>query len=565
MPLAIPSSLRLWVPNVHPSFKGSLYFIVGPGLGDTVNDFRILKEVLKIYADARAIVYLDSRWKELYEIVPELHRCLIRYYPPAPSGVLRGGEQSFHHTFGRILREIMNEIREGNAYVALGGFTCPDQLAKKESGLSVKARAIGLSLSHEQLRPYVPINNESRTQACGWLSSQGVQSRKYIVFCTQTQSDKLWSRNSWDYLLNELYKTTQLPLIVVGLQTENAPTNAFVKCALGLPLPVVAALLAEALCFIGLDSGLTHVAAGFNLPIVTLNSNGKFPPFVVEPASPSKWTILTPGIYGKTPISTQPVLISILRAIRRGFPPECPVCDCCPYVLGGVEGQLLLLCRCGLIRRLPERTQTMKGKKEKNELNNQFPIFLAQFSRFETILQQGGEGMHGKMEYFQFEHWDPIRSSEDEFLRDSTDREFWWTWDAAYQYLKKNGWTVASSTVKKTGQNSHAVFQVRIQAMPGVLSRSMDAHLKIPWGMCILSIPRSIYEQYLSWGTFRKQDNLEGLGWYLVKHGNGRLGRYLLLLAFRVYPRFKTLGRLLRSGAAYFNLFQKPHRIRAIS
>jgi len=216
MPLVIPSALKLWVPNVHPSFKGSLYFIVGPGLGDTVNDFRILKEVLEIYADAKAIVYLDLRWKELYGIVPELHRCCIRYYPPAPSGVLTGGEQSFHHTFERILSEIINEIRDGNAYVALGGFTYPDQLAKKDSGLSVKARAIGLSLDHDKLRPYVPINNESRTQACGWLSSQGVQSRKYIVFCTQTQSDKLWSRNSWDYLLNELYKATQLPLIVVG-------------------------------------------------------------------------------------------------------------------------------------------------------------------------------------------------------------------------------------------------------------------------------------------------------------------------------------------------------------
>ena len=113
MSVSCPTHLKLWIPKIPSTFKGTLYFILGPGLGDTVNDFRILKEVLNLYPCAHGVVYADSRWKDLYQIVPELYFCEIRLYPPAPSGVLCGNEKPFHHTFNEVLREILEAIEEG--------------------------------------------------------------------------------------------------------------------------------------------------------------------------------------------------------------------------------------------------------------------------------------------------------------------------------------------------------------------------------------------------------------------------------------------------------------------
>ena len=68
----IPYPVRLDIQKVPSSFNGRLYFVFGQGLGDTVNAFRILHEVMKRYPEAEAVVYADSRWKELYQLIPEL-------------------------------------------------------------------------------------------------------------------------------------------------------------------------------------------------------------------------------------------------------------------------------------------------------------------------------------------------------------------------------------------------------------------------------------------------------------------------------------------------------------
>ena len=88
---------KLFIPDVPSSYEGKLYFILGPGLGDTVNDFRLLHEVLSRYPNATPIVYVDPRWKSLYSLLPEMLRCTWRYHVAAPSGELAGKnvEQSY--------------------------------------------------------------------------------------------------------------------------------------------------------------------------------------------------------------------------------------------------------------------------------------------------------------------------------------------------------------------------------------------------------------------------------------------------------------------------------------
>ena len=381
---ALPRHLRLHIPQVPRSYRGRLYFILGPGLGDTVNDFRILHEVMELYPDAKAVVYADPRWKDLYELAPDLRGLPIRYHPQAPSGELQSKQeqkpyyQTFQHiiqeicadtvdssglvalgsfkcpdqlarkeptirmkaraiglslppercrpflplsedqvanaqqflearglvlyalvpelrglpiryhsqapsgelqskqeqkpyyqTFQHIIQEICADTVDSSGLVALGSFKCPDQLARKEPTIRMKARAIGLSLPPERCRPFLPLSEDQVAEAQQFLRARGLVPGCYLAVAPHSFSDKMWPYEAWEILIAELQRSTNLPTLIVGVPGYCTVRGPDVHEALGLPLPVVAGLLCQARCYIGLDSGLTHLAACFDVPLVT--------------------------------------------------------------------------------------------------------------------------------------------------------------------------------------------------------------------------------------------------------------------------------------------------------
>lgn len=68
----IPDRPLRWngIPLFHvgafpEDFSGRLFFVLGQGLGDHVNGFRILHELKQRFTQAVFIVYADLRWEEL--------------------------------------------------------------------------------------------------------------------------------------------------------------------------------------------------------------------------------------------------------------------------------------------------------------------------------------------------------------------------------------------------------------------------------------------------------------------------------------------------------------------
>ena len=51
------------IGHAGKEFSGSLYVVLGQGLGDHVNGFRILHELQGRFPVARFIVYADRRWE----------------------------------------------------------------------------------------------------------------------------------------------------------------------------------------------------------------------------------------------------------------------------------------------------------------------------------------------------------------------------------------------------------------------------------------------------------------------------------------------------------------------
>ena len=74
-----------------------------------------------------------------------------------------------------------------------------------------------------------------------------------------------------------------------------------------------------------------------------------------------------------------------------------------------------------------------------------------------------------------------------------------------------------------------------------------DVTLKVPWGQAIIRVRRTLYERWLSWGACRKQAELEGIGWLLIRDLEWKAGHQILRIAFGLRPRLKALTRLIRA------------------
>lgn len=547
----VPRNLRLHASRVPISYGGRLYFIVGPGLGDTVNDFRIVHEIRPLFPNAKCVVYADARWKDLCKELPDLKDVTMRFHEEAPSPMsdARAAVKPYYQTFEAIIQEIVAEGGHSPGFVVLGGFKCADQLAKKEPNLAMKARAIGLSLRPEQCRPFLPLTRASLEESERFLKERTITPKNYVVIAPYTTADKMWELEAWESLITLLHQSTGLPVLIIGDQGGASFRKVWVHEAIGLPITLIAGLIAQSRCFIGLDSGTTHLAACFDVPIVTLNPQGKFPPFLVEAQSPYRWTHLTPGLYGNRPIKTESVLEVVQKTLSCLTPAPCPLCSGLPYILGAKKGRVLYLCRCGLIYRDPQKSnaesppQPAFGREvvlptRCTALSSLFTSLAMENGANRTLLDNGSIAL-------TFEHWSPRELDPVNLLAEAEARDLWWSWDAAYAFLNQGGWRIVESRVHAATANSGAVFSVKVKAAPKS-STDPDVYLRVPWGRKSLKIRRSLYDRWLSWESFQKLDELEGLGWHLANEGMVQDGGEILRLALTLGHRPRTLERLFR-------------------
>jgi|SRR5579863_108192 len=542
----VSENLRLWVPRLPPSYQGRLYFVLRQGLGDTVNGLRILHEVMKRYPGAEPIVYADPRWKDLYALLSELSGRAIRFYPEGRSPVSQG--RGAIEPYRQAYREIREEAGRFQSHVALGDLKLADQWSKKETNIDRWARAIGLALDSRERRPYLPVPKSALEGARQFLVLQGLKPGEYFAFAPYTWPDKLWTADSWERLMAELSQTTGFPALLIGEPGHDSIKGDTIKEALGLPLAVVAGLIAQSCCYIGLDTGPTHMAACFDVPLVTLNPQGKFPPFLIEPSSPLRWTHLTPGVYGARPITVASVFETVRAAMDRPTPPRCLSCDALPYVLDAEQGKILFLCRCGLLftQEFGLEGSGLCGAPDLNSTIG-FPPTRAGLSALRSVLTN--RGRDGKREAktparsFFLEHWDPI---EEDPIREAG-RELWWNWDSACQFLKRCGWQILESRVSPPEFTKGKRFSISIAARAGE-EDGRGPLLQFPWGRKILSARRQAVGRWLSWGIFRRQEDLEEIGSLVLREGRLKEGYAIWMLALRARPRWRMIGKLFKGS-----------------
>jgi len=329
-------------------FSGSLYFVLGQGLGDHVNGFRILIEVQQRFPHALCIVYADLRWEEL---VRRLEKVEIRWYPKAKDILSKEGT---NNPYDRARETIRTEIAmsNGKAFLAHAHFPMPDRHARQESTLEAAARTIGIALG-ENARPYLPLLSSDIKWATQFLAKNKLEKGKYAVISPLSWPNKVWGKENFSALIDHLYRSFGLRTIIASYPEIGPFETAGSICAFDLTLGQLAGILACAGVYVGLDSGPSHMAAFFDIPMVVIYVEKKVIPFEVRTLSPHSLLVVE-SFFNPVPVpAVQTVLDSatfLLGAHESGAGlPECLACGRkADHVVASEAKAIRLMCACGL-------------------------------------------------------------------------------------------------------------------------------------------------------------------------------------------------------------------------
>lgn len=337
------------------NFKGSLYYLpIGQGLGDTANGLGLYRALSKRFPDALHIVYKDPRWDILTDQI-QGDRTILRNYVTdfdyRRSSQTKGAHRK--EQFDKLKKNLTRELKtlDGNGYRVAGDMASPERLAKGRSVFEEMWNEMGLILEEKEQRPWIPIDQKDWDESTNFLIIHKLKDVPFIVIAPHTEPDKRWPTIRFSELGKKLYSITGARIVVMGFRESESPTIPDALYAFDLSLPIISAIIAQSRLFIGHDSGLTHIAASFDIPVIDIMANRTLPPFEVRPLTPYANIIIEPEMGKKGFISMETVLSVALELFKIGAirNPPCPVC-CRPmdYTRYADSYGLARACVCGL-------------------------------------------------------------------------------------------------------------------------------------------------------------------------------------------------------------------------
>lgn len=551
------------------SWSGTLFHLLGQGMGDTVNGLRIVDVLKSLYPRCRHVVYCDNRWTDF---VNSLSGIEIRHYPLArdprhpDKGVVGPSDWA------------LNDIRRSVPADALLGYwphLLADQMARGESTQESIVRALGLDEVIGEFRPLVLTGEKDRTLVQKILERNGLEDGKYVVMAPHTWPDKAWGHDNFAWLGRKLFKEWGTRIVVLGLPELGSLDFDGVLNLFDLPLGAVAELIAHARLFVGLDSGLSHVAASFDVPMIVLYAQGKIPAFEIRVHSPLAWLFLEP-IPGQ-PIAKQQVY-HLSAHILKGQAPsfqEIPACPACGrplrYVVEATDSLLNLRCVCG--------TQTLenitgidpvKEKKAPSEIiENEPPLFskpegarLPVRIRFPTVIKavdqikeflpeeaspdrEGNPFLHVTLPVCN--PYRPILSRE--ALSPGGRGGVLLSLDGVLFLFRSMGYFPVK--MRKVREEPPPISESGENHLLEIVFASGSDHsgkLEVPWGGRKLTVSDAgEYFSWFSWQSWATPLRWDGLAKRAMMTGADGDAVILALRIFRLAPSFKSLKYLLKS------------------
>lgn len=531
-------------------FDGRIFHLFGQGLGDTVNAFRIVSALQSIFPYSKQVLYCDQRWREF---LPPGTPWTVHWYPEALDP--RHPERGVVSPYQDSLREILSVANRSDR-LGYYSYLLPDQLARGESTQETIARKLGLSDFISEFRPLVHVSPLDWEKADKILKHHGLETGSFFTMAPHTWPDKSWKTENFEELGKTVWEEFGFKSVILGLPELKTPSFEGAVPVFGIPLPVVAAIIAQSRLFIGLDSGLSHVAAGFDIPLVVLYSQGKIPAFEIRVHSPYADYILE-QIPGR-PIEVSTVLNVLRSHMKRTSksilkPPVCPACGrTMQYVIEALDEELNRRCFCGtqFLEKwgrdwgnpsTKAKTQMEDKQKRGNELHfsenpkkpdNEKQIFWKNVERINH--HRWSKRITLKSPYTPLLMADLERPSE---------QSIFFSLDGIFYFLRRSGLQILSVKHAETfDREKELTLHIEFSKEHFPTKRIL-----IPWGKGTLYLKcMGDYFTYFSWQSWATSIRWTGLPKRVYEWGKKEDAVRVARTVFRMDPSFKTAKYWLR-------------------
>jgi hypothetical protein len=317
--------------------------------------------------------------------------------------------------------------------------------------------------------------------------------------------EREWGAENFLFVAEKIFECFGLKSVLVHEREipENLNSPSIISSR-GVPLAVVSALIAMSKAFIGNDSGPSHIAAAFDLPVLSIYLESEKIPFEIRPLSPLATQILLFDTPKKN--DTETVLYSAMALINPRTFRQNPECFACGrpmrHILMANQKNILWKCFCGALwkSRVDEENPKVDSVLEGEEIPlKQNDIFLPS-CRSEIRLFKNTIGYYcaNKIPINVISKNDFTITNLTSFL-DQDEKDIVWTVDSILYFFKKQGYFLSKLDYLKKEEFLSFFFTVQKQ----------NKWIVIPWGGKSLRVfGSSLYFKYFAWGSWASSKKL---------------------------------------------------------
>ena len=258
--------------------KTTIFFASYGGIGDLVFNMAVVDEAKNLNQNSKITFALGNKqFIELLELNPNIDEIIS--YPELGSGDFKSFKKKKLELEEKYDQVILFNPPDSNKnskwkrkirrWMQKKGFN-PD----KRHLLERYADIAGIKLKNKKTDFY--FNQKDESIANQFLKEKGITKSDFIVTIAHTTGGARFLRNwphiKFEQLISRI--TNDLACKVIAFGGKNDPVlniNSAIH-ALGFPLRPTACIIKESKLFIGMDSGLTHIAGCFWCPIVSIQS-----------------------------------------------------------------------------------------------------------------------------------------------------------------------------------------------------------------------------------------------------------------------------------------------------